>query len=69
MSAWKKKSLDEEMHLKNLIGIGCDYLSGMKIGEEGHKTFTYNYIILLPRKKREYSYIYLVKGKKAPVGF
>ena len=38
----------------SLVFIACDFLSIMKIGEEGHKTFTYAcIIIMLPRVKRE----------------
>ena len=40
---------------KVLVFIACDFLSIMKIGEEGRKTFTYACITLLPRIKREIS--------------
>ena len=38
--------------------IACDFMSIMKIDEEGHNTFTYACITLLPRVMRENSYIY-----------
>ena len=47
------------------ITIDHDYLSIMKIGEEGHKTFTYGCMSLLPIVKGDCSYIYLAKVKKA----
>ena len=47
------------------ITIDHDYLSIMKIGEEGHKTFTYACMSLLLIVKGDCSYIYLAKVKKA----
>ena len=49
---------------KNSIFIACDYLLNIKINEESQKTFTRACITLLPRIKRDYSYIYLAKAKK-----
>ena len=49
---------------KNLISIACDYLSIMKIGGVGHKTFINAFIMLLPLVNRENSYTYLTKVKK-----
>ena len=37
---------------KHLVLIACDYLSIIKIGEKGRKTFTYSCVTLLPRVKR-----------------
>ena len=64
VSAWKKQSLNVEMHLQKFIFIACDYLSIVKIGVVCHKTFTNAFIILLPWVKREHSYTYLAKVKK-----
>ena len=57
VSAWKIPISNEELCLEKLVFIACDFMSIMKIGEEGHKTFTYACITLLPRVKRENSYI------------
>ena len=42
--------------MQSLVFIAREFLSIMKIGEEGHKTFTYACITLLPRVKRESSH-------------
>ena len=49
---------------KSLAFIACDFLSIMKIGEEGHKTFTYANITLLLKVKRENSYTNQANLKK-----
>ena len=48
---------NEEIYLEKLVFIACDFLTIIKIGEEGHKTFMNACKILLPRVKRENSYI------------
>ena len=52
MSAWKIPISTEEMYFEKVF-ISCDILSIMRIGEEGHKTFTYACKILLQSVKRE----------------
>ena len=50
------------MHLQIFfLFIDCDYLSNVRIGDKGHKTFIYACIILLPT---EYSYFFLVIVEK-----
>ena len=64
VSAWKNNVLMKRWFTQKLSFITCDYLSIMKIGEEGHETFTIACITLLPIVKRDSSYIYLTKVQK-----
>ena len=59
VSAWKTPISNEETYIfrKFWLFIACDFMSIMKIDEEGHNTFTYACITLLPRVMRENSYI------------